>query len=258
LARIKKGTWERSITIDEKGNEYRADPNRTSSTMSANSVLNPSDLASIKNSVSRLTGYSCFDIEPDLTIVGYGPGQFFGPHHDAGTVMKKNGSPYEETTSPTSIDIANLVVAIPDPNGGYDQPIRVVSMFVYLNDHQAGTQFPFLRVTTEAKAGKCILFCNYSTTLMRLDPRSTHAGLRLQEDAAPKYGLNIFVRQAGEWGAACIREIPGSLDGLEPSPGQWPPASAPLIVGRPAGLARAQNVRPSAPAPAPLNSRVAW
>ena len=52
------------------------------------------------------------------------------------------------------------------------------------------------------------------------------------------------------------REIPGSLDGLEPSPGQWPTASAPLIVGRPAGLARAQNVRPSAPAPAPLNSRV--
>ena len=137
LASIKKGTWERSITIDENGNEYRADPNRTSSTMSADSVLNPSDLASIKNSVSRLTGYSCFDIEPDLTIVGYGPGQFFGPHHDAGTVMKKNGSPYEETTSPTSIDIANLVVAIPGPNGGYDQPIRIVSMFVYLNDHEA-------------------------------------------------------------------------------------------------------------------------
>ena len=37
-------------------------------------------------------------------------------------------------------------------------------------------------------------------------------------------------------GELLTREIPGSLDGSQPSPDQWPPASTPLIVGRPAGL----------------------
>jgi hypothetical protein len=99
VASIGKGTWERSITIDERGNEHRADPNRTSSTMSADAILTHSDLASIRQNVSRLTGFRPFDIEPDMTIVGYGPGGFFNAHHDAGIVMKSNGSAYEDSTS---------------------------------------------------------------------------------------------------------------------------------------------------------------
>jgi hypothetical protein len=187
LASTKKGTWERSITIDEFGNEVHDDPNRTSSTMSlVDAVLSPSDLASIKRLVARFTGFEEFDIEYPVTLVMYQKDEFYNAHHDAGTVMFKNGNPCEDFTSATSID--DLVVAIPD-----DQPVRMVSLFVYLKTHAAGTSFPWLGLTTEAKAGKCVLFANYCPTLGRLDPRAIHAGVRLDKAAVPKFGLNIFV-----------------------------------------------------------------
>ena len=186
LDSTKKGTWERSITIDEFGDVLRDDPNRTSSTMSLDAVLSPSDLASIKRLVARFTGFEEFDIEYPVTLVMYQQDEFYNAHHDAGTVMFRNGNPCEDFTSATSID--DLVVAIPD-----DQPVRMVSLFVYLKTHEAGTSFPWLGLTTEAKAGKCVLFANYCPTLGRLDPRAIHAGIRLDKAAVPKFGLNIFV-----------------------------------------------------------------
>ena len=124
VASIGKGTWERSITIDEHGNEHRADPNRTSSTMLADAILTPSDLASIQQKVSRLTGFSGFDIEPDMTIVGYDPGEFYNAHHDAGIIMQSNGSPYQDSTSSTPINVADLVVADDTKSEWGAQPTR--------------------------------------------------------------------------------------------------------------------------------------
>ena len=182
----KKGTWERSITIDEFGNEVHDDPNRTSSTMSLDAVLSSADLATIKRLVARFTGFEERDIESPSTVIMYEEDEFYNAHHDAGLVMYKNGNPCEDFTSATSID--DLVVAITD-----DQPVRVVSLFMYLNPHKAGTNFPLLGLTTEAKAGKCVLFANFCPTLGRLDPRAIHAGVRLDKAAVPKFGLNIFV-----------------------------------------------------------------
>jgi hypothetical protein len=62
---------------------------------------------------------------------------------------------------------------------------------VYQNDHQAGTHLPLLGITTTPKAGKCVLFENYCTALGRLDPRTAHAGVRLDEAAVKAAGEGI-------------------------------------------------------------------
>ena len=77
LASTKRGTWERSITIDEFGNEVHDDPNRTSSTMSLDAVLSSADLATIKRLVARFTGFEERDIESPSTVIMYEEDEFY-------------------------------------------------------------------------------------------------------------------------------------------------------------------------------------
>jgi hypothetical protein len=140
LACVEKGKWLRSKTTNENGREG-LDDNRTSSTMSADSVLHPGALASILHRVARFTGFNFDAVERPVTIVRYDTGQFYGPHHDAGTVMNSDGTPCGVPDSSTSPD--DLVVAIPDVFGE-DPAVRILSLFAYLNEHEAGTEFTLL------------------------------------------------------------------------------------------------------------------
>ena len=104
LGCVDKGKWLRSTTTNERGRAVR-DDNRTSSTMSADSVLPPSALDSILHRVARFTGFNYDAVERPVPIVGYDEDQFYGPHHDAGTIMNRDGSPcdvLDSSTSPTT------------------------------------------------------------------------------------------------------------------------------------------------------------
>ena len=73
-----------------------------------------------------------------LQLVTYKDNQFFGPHHDAGTLDEEK----------------RLVLP--------EQPRRVATMFVYLSSHTGvgRTIFPYLGVAVEPRAGSALVFPN--------------------------------------------------------------------------------------------------
>ena len=171
LGCVEKGKWLRSATTNEHGRAVR-DDNRTSSTMSADSVLPPSALDSILHRVARFTGFNYDAVERPVPIVGYDEDQHYGPHHDAGTMMNSDGSPCDVLDSSTNPD--DLVVAIPDACGD-DPAVRMLSLFAYLTDHESGTEFTLLGKTTTPKAGKCVMFENYCPSLRPIRALRTRA-----------------------------------------------------------------------------------
>ena len=152
--------------------------------------LQATTINTIMGRAATVSGFSQDHIEPG-TFVRYLWGQAFGLHHDAGTLMYRDFDCNADITHDSNV--ADLVVAIPAAASSVNPPERMVTMFVYLNDHPAGTYFPFINLNVEAKAGKCLLFSNYNESLGRFDPRTSHEGVRLGNNADPKFGLNLFV-----------------------------------------------------------------
>jgi hypothetical protein len=180
--------WSASTTTDHHGRNVR-DDNRTSSTSSLAHV--PAALVrAVICRAATMSGFSQDQIEPGM-LVRYLSGESFGLHHDAGTLMYRDPDCIATITGRSNVD--ELVAAIPDAVSFVNPPVRIVTMFVYLNDNAAGTRFPFLNLDIEAKSGKCVMFSNYSERLGQLDPRTSHEGVRLGSDAVPKFGLNLFV-----------------------------------------------------------------
>jgi len=155
-----KLSWKRSKTQNEKG-QLVLDEDRTSMT-----CLVPSErLVSLTRKVADLTGFR--EIEP-LQLVRYRAGEHFGTHHDAGTL------------------VADSPIVLVPPG-----PVRIATIFGYVTDSQAGTCFPDLNLTTEARAGNAVLFLNVDQKGERLDARTAHSGVKL-EHGDSKIGVNIW------------------------------------------------------------------
>lgn len=144
---------------------------RTSTFLSLTKLAN-AKVASIERKAADLLGVSTLAIEP-LQLVRYRQGQFFGIHHDLGSLFD-DGS-----------------VELP-PRQPWTRR-RLVTIFCYLNDLSDGgcTHFPAcgdLRV--RPKRGRAVVFCNILENGMP-DPRTIHAGEPVT-GITTKLGLNIW------------------------------------------------------------------
>ena len=173
-------------TLDQKS---ILDVEQRTSTFLSLSKLENATVASIERKAADLFGVSLPSIEP-LQLVRYQKGQFFGIHHDLGSLFV-DGS-----------------VELP-PRQPWSRR-RLATLFCYINDikpesiadtnvgEKSGggggggcTFFPACEeLRIPPKRGRAVLFCNILETGMP-DPRAIHAGEPVTCDTV-KLGLNIW------------------------------------------------------------------
>jgi prolyl 4-hydroxylase len=115
----------------------------------------------ISAKIEQLTGIPESHCEY-LQLLQYENGQYYKRHHDLGA-----------------------------PELNRPQGVRILTVFLYLNDVEAGggTHFPQLGITVEAKRGRAVIWPNV------LDDRSNSVDIRTEHEALPvekgiKYGAN--------------------------------------------------------------------
>ena len=168
--------------VDTPDQKSIRDVEQRTSTFLSLTKLGNATVASIERKAADLLGVSLPSIEP-LQLVRYQKGQFFGIHHDLGSLFV-DGS-----------------VELP-PRQPWARR-RLATLFCYLNDIKSDadgdtggggggcTFFPAcgdLRI--RPKRGMAVLFCNILETGMP-DPKTIHAGEPVTGDTV-KLGLNIW------------------------------------------------------------------
>ena len=116
--------------------------------------------------IENLTGIPEMNSEY-LQLLKYEEGQFYRQHHDY----------------------------IPH-NLQRPQGVRILTVFLYLNDVEAGggTRFTSLNLTVSAKQGRALLWPNvYNQSPDRKDPRTEHEALPVEKGI--KYGANAWIHQ---------------------------------------------------------------
>jgi prolyl 4-hydroxylase len=157
-------------TVDQKS---ILDANHRTSTFLSLTKSGNAKIASIERKAADLLGVATPSLEP-LQLVRYRQGQFFGVHHDLGSLFD-DGS-----------------VELP-PRQPWTRR-RLVTIFCYINDLEAEggcTHFPAcgdLRV--RPKRGRAVVFCNIFENGMP-DPSTIHEGEPVTGDTI-KLGLNIW------------------------------------------------------------------
>jgi prolyl 4-hydroxylase len=152
-------------------------------------------IAAMERKSAELLGLHVDRLEP-LQLVRYQKDQFFGVHHDLGTLIDDDGDEYGTVELP--------------PKSTHVKR-RLVTLFCYLNTVEQGgcTYFPALRDprTTTMKdttmttmqelrvapvRGRAVLFCNILKD-GDADPRTIHAGEPVRgSKGTVKYGMNIW------------------------------------------------------------------
>jgi prolyl 4-hydroxylase len=162
-------------TVDQKS---ILDTNHRTSTFLSLTKLGNSKIVSIEHKAAELLGVTTPSLEP-LQLVRYRPGQFFGVHHDLGSLFD-DGS-----------------VELPPRQPWVRR--RLGTIFCYINDlevQEGGggggcTHFPAcgdLRV--QPKRGRAVVFCNILENGMP-DPSTIHEGEPVTGNTI-KLGLNIW------------------------------------------------------------------
>ena len=144
--------------------------------------------ARIEADAAAMVGLKASGVEP-LQIVRYrgAPhGDFFGLHHDAGSLDKKGG----------------IRVRV-----GNETPRRLFTAFVYLSTLLEGeggeTEFPRLNITVRPRRGNALFFANVLENGLP-DPLMVHLARPVRGKARQKLGINVWVtdRGAASMGAA--------------------------------------------------------
>jgi hypothetical protein len=127
---------------------------RTSSSMNFQLSMYDMAVALVCRRLANFAGASLTHAEP-LSVLRYLPGQEYKPHYDHFAVDEQ-GAPH-----------------VQDGNGQ-----RVVTVFVYLNDVEAGgeTDFPRLAIRVQPGKGKAVAFLNCDAT-GKPNPDMLHAGM---------------------------------------------------------------------------------
>lgn len=174
------------------------DSHRTSTFFSFRK-LHDTKICGLEQRVANLMGCWVHQVEA-LQLVRYGPGQFFGVHHDMGDLMEDDQ------------------VRLPRKNLAVKR--RLVTIFCYLNTLEKGaggdTYFPMCKLRVQPQRGRAVLWSNV-TSDGQADPRTIHAGepvktilegsasksdgrKRIKKEGgndgsgeAMKYGLNIWI-----------------------------------------------------------------
>lgn len=114
-----------------------------------------------------------------MSIVKYEPGGRFDLHHDAVEMF--------------GYDLMDL----PMDGGGrrFSATMRVVSMFIYLNDVETGhTEFPRLGISVKPDSGKAVLWSNVKfkgPLIHGVEPKTVHRGCEVKRGV--KLGINVWV-----------------------------------------------------------------
>lgn len=181
---IQKCKFQKSF-VDSKASSMVEKEQRTSMFVSL-PKQGHSRVASIERKAADLLGLSVHQIEP-LQLVRYRENQFFGVHHDLGS-LRSDGS-----------------VELP-PRQAYCKR-RVATLFVYINELKQDettsrkrqksdcggcTYFPECNdLRVQPKRGTAVLFSNILASGLP-DPRTVHAGEPVRGKGIIKYGLNIW------------------------------------------------------------------
>ena len=137
--------------------------------------------ARIEADAAAMVGLKVSGVEP-LQIVRYRGGDFFGLHHDAGSLDKKGG----------------IRVRV-----GNETPRRLFTAFVYLSTLLEGeggeTGFPRLNITVRPRRGNALFFANVFENGLP-DPRMVHLARPVRGKARQKLGINVWVTDRGAAG----------------------------------------------------------
>lgn len=159
-----------SYMMDMGGNKVFSE-HRTSTFLSLQK-MGDAKVRTIERRAAELVGVPTENVEP-LQVVRYRDGQHFGLHHDC-SVLKPNGT-----------------LSLLDIN----EPVRLVTFFVYLNSLSEGeggcTYFPKLKLRVSPKRGAAVLFCNINEH-GTLDSRVIHQAEPTTAGVV-KFGMNIWV-----------------------------------------------------------------
>lgn len=152
--------FEKSFVDDPTDNTSCTMEEQRTSTFCSLGKQQDAKVAHVEGRAAELVGTSVERLEP-LQLVQYEEGQFFGIHHDLGTL-------YDDGS-----------VELP-PKQFYCKR-RIVTIFAYLNDVPNGgcTYFPSLQdgkgLRIQPKRGRAVMFCNIGPEGLP-DPRTVHAG----------------------------------------------------------------------------------
>jgi prolyl 4-hydroxylase len=159
--------------VDTDSSDVIYDNTHRTSTFVALEKQGSAKLSGIERKAADLLGVSTVQVEP-LQLVRYRRDEFFGIHHDLGT-LQDDGS-------------------VPMPPKQSFVKRRLATIFCYLNDVENGgcTFFPKCQLRVEPKRGRAVVFCNILETGLP-DPKTVHAGERVKQGC--KYGLNIWITE---------------------------------------------------------------
>jgi TPR repeat protein len=146
-----------SQVIDPETGERIRNAFRTSRSMTFGPSMYDIVIGTVLRRLAKIAGVPASHAEP-LTVLQYRPGQEYKPHFDY-FVPAPNARKIEE------------------PPGG----ARIVTVFVYLNDVEAGgaTDFPRLGARVQPQRGRAVKFLNYSAA-GEPDKLTLHAGLPVE------------------------------------------------------------------------------
>lgn len=169
---IAKSRFVRSFVDREDNLSSEVSQEQRTSTFVSLPKQGNSKIAAIERRAADMLGIAADQIEP-LQLVRYRQDQFFGVHHDLGSLLDDG------------------TVELP-PKQAFCKR-RLATFFCYLNDVETGcTYFPEcsdLRVTPTR--GRAVLFCNILREGLP-DPKTVHAGEPVRGNGNVKYGLNIW------------------------------------------------------------------
>ena len=127
----------------------------------------------IESKAANATGLFHFQVEPPQ-VVKYEPGEKHGLHHDAGAIVEEEGG---------------ITIKLPPS----DLPLRVATVFLYLNDMPPGegkTVFPELNLSVTPKRRSALVFANI-TEDGSPDPRTVHEAR--PPSSQRKVGMNLWL-----------------------------------------------------------------
>jgi prolyl 4-hydroxylase len=122
----------------------------------------------IYNRIEALTGLPYENYE-SFQLLQYTQGQFYGIHHD-----------------------------YIDEEADRSQGVRILTVFLYLNDVQegGGTNFPKLNITVQPVLGRALIWPSvFSRQPHIMDSRTFHQALPVTGENEVKYGANVWIHQ---------------------------------------------------------------